>query len=189
MARNGVDYETVKHTAVKLLSQGIPPSVQKLRETLGTGSNTTLAMHLKAWREEQASQPVHHLPPTLPKELIGPVEVLWQTAIEQAQQQFVAYKSSMAEKFELAQLAQRESEQHYQQLKQAHQQLHEAHEQQQADNENKCVALLRMRFGRRDPSAPFALARRLYHAAAVRVTGATCTSHTAHRLSHDSTPA
>ena len=53
----------------------------------------------------------------------------------------------------------------------------------------KCVALLRMRFGRRDPSAPFALARRLYHAAAVRVTGATCTSHTAHRLSHDSTPA
>ena len=46
-----------------------------------------------------------------------------------------------------------------------------------------------MRFGRRDPSAPFALARRLYHAAAVRVTGATCTSHTAHRLSHDSTPA
>ena len=54
---------------------------------------------------------------------------------------------------------------------------------------DKCVALLRMRFGRRDPSAPFALARRLYHAAAVRVTGATCTSHTAHRLSHDSTPA
>ena len=51
---------------------------------------------------------------------------------------------------------------------------------------SKCVALLRMRFGRRDPSAPFALARRLYHAAAVRVTGATCTSHTAHRLSHDS---
>ena len=55
--------------------------------------------------------------------------------------------------------------------------------------DGKRVALLRMRFGRRDPSAPFALARRLYHAAAVRVTGATCTSHTAHRLSHDSTPA
>ena len=55
------------------------------------------------------------------------------------------------------------------------------------DDVVKCVALLRMRFGRRDPSAPFALARRLYHAAAVRVTGATCTSHTAHRLSHDST--
>ena len=58
-----------------------------------------------------------------------------------------------------------------------------------ASRSDKRVALLRMRFGRRDPSAPFALARRLYHAAAVRVTGATCTSHTAHRLSHDSTPA
>ena len=32
MSRPGVDYETVKQTAVKLLSQGIAPSVQKIRE-------------------------------------------------------------------------------------------------------------------------------------------------------------
>ena len=55
MARHGVDYETVKHTAIKLLSQGSAPSVQKLRDVLGTGSNTTLAKHLNRWREEFAT--------------------------------------------------------------------------------------------------------------------------------------
>jgi DNA repair exonuclease SbcCD ATPase subunit len=110
MAR-GVDYETVKHTAVKLLSQGISPSVQKLRETLGTGSNTTLATHLNRWREEQANKQVHHLPETMPKELITTFEVLWQTAMEHAQQQFTVYKTDIEDQLELAQLDQREQAQ------------------------------------------------------------------------------
>ena len=110
MAR-GIDYETVKHTAVKLLSQGISPSVQKLREALGTGSNTTLAAHLNRWREEQANKQVHHLPETMPKELINTFEVLWQTAMEHAQQQFTAYKTDIEDQLELAQLDQREQAQ------------------------------------------------------------------------------
>ena len=80
MARPGVNYETIKHAAVKLLSQGIAPSVQKIRETLGTGSNTTIAEYLKVWRDEYAQKTIHHLPATLPKELITSIEVLWQTA-------------------------------------------------------------------------------------------------------------
>ena len=54
MARIGVDYETIKQAAIKLLSQGIAPSVQKIREVLGTGSNTTIAEYLKVWRDEYA---------------------------------------------------------------------------------------------------------------------------------------
>jgi hypothetical protein len=42
MAKLGVDYETIKQAAVKLLSQRLAPSVQKIREVLGTGSNTTI---------------------------------------------------------------------------------------------------------------------------------------------------
>jgi len=56
MKRPGVDYETVKYTAVKLLSQGTAPSVQKIREVLGTGSNTTIAEHLRIWRDEYAKK-------------------------------------------------------------------------------------------------------------------------------------
>lgn len=92
MARLGGDYETVKQTAVKLLSQGMAPSVQKIREVLGTGSNTTIAEHLKIWREEYAQKTIHHLTTNMPKELISVFEVLWQTAMEQAQNQLAEFK-------------------------------------------------------------------------------------------------
>ena len=94
MARLGVDYETIKQAAVKLLSQGIAPSVQKIREVLGTGSNTTIAEHLKVWRDEYAKKTIHHLPANMPKELISAFEVLWQTAMEQAQNQLAEYKKA-----------------------------------------------------------------------------------------------
>lgn len=95
MSRNGVDYETVKQTAIKLLSQGTAPSVQKIREVLGTGSNTTIAEHLKVWRNEYAKKTIHHLPANMPKELISVFEVLWQTAIEQAGQQLTSIKEEL----------------------------------------------------------------------------------------------
>ena len=102
MPRLGIDYETVKQTSVKLLSQGIAPSVQKIREVLGTGSNTTIAGHLKVWREEYAQKTIHHLPANIPKELISAFEVLWQTAMEQAQNQLAEYKCTIENERETA---------------------------------------------------------------------------------------
>jgi hypothetical protein len=100
MPRVGIDYETVKQTAIKLLSQGIAPSVQKIREVLGTGSNTTIAEHLKVWRGEYANKKIHHLPDNLPKELISAMEVLWQIAMEQASHQLAAIKTDLSEQQE-----------------------------------------------------------------------------------------
>jgi chromosome segregation ATPase len=110
MARVGVDYETIKHAAVKLLSQGIAPSVQKIRETLGTGSNTTIAEHLKVWRDEYAKKAIHHLPANMPKELISTFEVLWQTAMEHAQNQLAAYKLTVESEQETALQVKRDAE-------------------------------------------------------------------------------
>lgn len=95
MARPGITEDTVKHSANKLLSQGIAPSVQKIRETLGTGSNTTIAQYLKIWREEYETKQVHYLPTHMPKELISTFEVLWQTAMEHAAKQLEAIKAEL----------------------------------------------------------------------------------------------
>jgi chromosome segregation ATPase len=100
MARIGVNYETVKHTAIKLLSQGESPSVQKIREVLGTGSNTTIAQYLKVWREDHKNKEIHHLPANMPKELIAAIEVLWQAAMEQAQNQLVVIKQDLDKRSE-----------------------------------------------------------------------------------------
>lgn len=97
MARVGIQYADVKHTVIQLLAQGIAPSVQKIRDKLGTGSNTTIAEHLQTWREEYASQTIHHLPANMPPELISAIEVLWQTAMEQANQKLSAIKQELTE--------------------------------------------------------------------------------------------
>lgn len=95
MARHGVDFETVKQAALKLLSKGVSPSVQRIRELLGTGSNSTIAEHLKIWREQHAAKKVHHLPASIPEELINTFETLWQTAMEHAEQHLTDVKESL----------------------------------------------------------------------------------------------
>ncbi len=100
MARHGVDYESVKQAALKLLSKGTSPSVQKVRELLGTGSNTTIAEHLKYWREEHAAKKVHHLPASIPEELIATFETLWQTAMEHAEQHLANVKATLEDREE-----------------------------------------------------------------------------------------
>lgn len=95
MARHGVDFETVKQAALKLLSKGISPSVQRIRELLGTGSNSTIADHLKVWREQHAAKKVHHLPASLPPELIASFETLWQTAMEHAEKHLSDVKEAL----------------------------------------------------------------------------------------------
>jgi len=86
------------------------PSVQKIREVLGTGSNTTIAEHLKDWREEYAKKKIHHLPANMPKELISTFEVLWQTAQEQAQNQLAEYKQVVESEREEALQKEREAD-------------------------------------------------------------------------------
>lgn len=95
MARHGVDFETVKQAALKLLSKGISPSVQRIRELLGTGSNSTIAEHLKIWREQHAAKKVHHLPASIPQELINTFETLWQTAMEYAEKHLTDVKEAL----------------------------------------------------------------------------------------------
>ena len=95
MPRIGVDYDTVKQTAVKLLSQGNTPSVQKIRDVLGTGSHTTIAEHLKVWRQEYANQQIQYLPANMPQELIAAMETLWQVAMAQATQQLTEVKADL----------------------------------------------------------------------------------------------
>lgn len=95
MARHGVDFESVKQAALKLLSKGISPSTQKIRELLGTGSHTTIAEHLKIWRVTHAAKKVHHLPATIPEALIVTFETLWQTAMEHAEKNLADVKAAL----------------------------------------------------------------------------------------------
>ncbi|NJN46087.1 MAG: hypothetical protein HC808_05950 [Candidatus Competibacteraceae bacterium] len=84
MARPGIGYEEVKAAAVKLLEQGVNPSIQRVRELLGTGSNSTIAEHLKRWQQECTERPHLAVPAAVPEAFANVVESFWQVALEHA---------------------------------------------------------------------------------------------------------
>ncbi len=55
MARPGISYEDILEAITKLEAQGITPSINNVRDTVGRGSPTTISKFLKQWREERAT--------------------------------------------------------------------------------------------------------------------------------------
>lgn len=55
MARPGISYEDILEAIAKLEAQGITPSINNVRDTVGRGSPTTISKFLKQWREEHTN--------------------------------------------------------------------------------------------------------------------------------------
>lgn len=88
MARSGICYEEVKNAAETLLGRGLHPTIQRIREQLGTGSNTTISEHLKRWQQEIAEAPKAILPPNIPDEVMTALEPFWKIAVHHAEVAF-----------------------------------------------------------------------------------------------------
>ncbi len=92
MARPGVTYFDISRAAEALKAQGSEPTIDRVREQLGTGSKSTIAPLLKQWRSNNESN-VPEAETGLPADLINAVKSLRdsiqeasQKAIEQAKQ-------------------------------------------------------------------------------------------------------
>lgn len=72
MARGGITYTEVDEAARYLQGLGRNPTLDAIRERLGTGSRTTLAEHLKRWKSLQADGEGR-----LPQPLLALVTGLW----------------------------------------------------------------------------------------------------------------
>ena len=88
MARSGIQYEDVREAAESLLSRGLSPTIQRVREVLGTGSNTTISEHLKRWQQRLAEAPRAILPPAIPEAVMSALDAFWKTAVQQAETAF-----------------------------------------------------------------------------------------------------
>ncbi len=102
MARPGVEYDDVARVARQLVSQGESPSVQKVRDRLKTGSNTTIAMHLKAWRASLAASKSPALPESVPEDLMNPLDDFWSLAVAKAESNYQKYKEELEAKMAAA---------------------------------------------------------------------------------------
>ncbi|WHN64546.1 DNA-binding protein [Cysteiniphilum sp. QT6929] len=67
MARPGISYEDILEAITKLEAEGMTPSINNVRDTVGRGSPTTISKFLKQWREERATDQTAAQPATIHK--------------------------------------------------------------------------------------------------------------------------
>lgn len=92
MARLGVTYQDIANAADQLVGQGKQPTIELIRNLLGTGSTTTIANHLRKWRLEQDGSTSVAIKENLPTEFISVMKGLWQRLQAHADNQVAANK-------------------------------------------------------------------------------------------------
>ena len=84
MARYGISKQAVFTAADYLTSQGKEPTIEQIRLILKTGSNSTIAAHLREWRVAQSDEPALSLTTEMPDELVMMIKGLWERISSQA---------------------------------------------------------------------------------------------------------
>ena len=97
MARSGIRYEEVQAAAETLLGRGLNPTIQRVREVLGTGSNTTISEHLKNWQQQLAEAPKVILPPAIPEAVAAALDAFWKLAVQHAEAAFEQQRTIAAQ--------------------------------------------------------------------------------------------
>jgi chromosome segregation ATPase len=77
MARIGISKQAVFAAANQLISQCKEPTIEQIRLILKTGSNSTIAGHLRHWRALQTENETQTLTDGLPHEIVLQVRQLW----------------------------------------------------------------------------------------------------------------
>ncbi|MGP9766420.1 DNA-binding protein [Halomonas sp. AOP13-D3-9] len=92
MARNGIQYSDVQQAIDTLQARGDTPSVQRIRDVLGTGSFTTISDHFRQWRSEREQNRDVPPPRGVPEVVVTMASELWREAQEVANQTLLHYR-------------------------------------------------------------------------------------------------
>jgi hypothetical protein len=96
MGRTGIGAHAIHEAAAKLQAKGRTPTVDSVRESLGTGSKTTIANHLRDWKAEQGAG-LGNLPAGLQKSVAALWESLQIEATERIHQGELSHKAEKAQ--------------------------------------------------------------------------------------------
>lgn len=103
MARQGIQYQDVQQAIDELKSRGDLPSVQRIRDLLGTGSYTTINEHLRTWRQEtQITNPQDNSDTQPPASVNHLTDALWRKACQLAEENLAKHHQQADEKVQQA---------------------------------------------------------------------------------------
>ncbi len=94
MARQGISKEQVYTAAAELREEGTAPTVQAVRERIGSGSFSTINTHLSEWKTENAAQAVADIP-DMPEKIEAAFKQIWTTATRSAQEGFDTQREAL----------------------------------------------------------------------------------------------
>ncbi len=89
MGRAGVTLFDIENAIQQLQGRGKAPTVDNIRELLGTGSKSTIIQHLKSWKSKNTEAQGK-----LPGELLSLVTGLWERLNQQADQRIIDIETS-----------------------------------------------------------------------------------------------
>lgn len=90
MSRTGITFEEVKKAIAELQGRQKNPTVDAIREILGTGSKSTIARYLREWRAQHGLS--NDSDGRLPSDLLGIVNGLWDALQNKANEQINRYR-------------------------------------------------------------------------------------------------
>jgi len=94
MARQGITVEQVFTAADELRDEGISPTVQTVRERIGSGSFSTINTHLGEWKAQNAAQAVADIP-DMPDKVQAAFTQIWATAARAAREGFETQREAL----------------------------------------------------------------------------------------------
>lgn len=95
MARPCVTYYDIANAASLILESGENPTIDKVRQKLGSGSNSTIANHLKQWKEENMPTTSMVANTTIPASLLSQIQSLWDNLKEEARKNIEQTQSEL----------------------------------------------------------------------------------------------
>ncbi len=88
MARPGVSYFDVAQAANAIQATNKYPTIDLVRQKLGTGSNSTIAAHLKQWKSAHMPTVSGVQKTTIPPELVSQLQSFWEELRASAKSEF-----------------------------------------------------------------------------------------------------
>lgn len=102
MARPGVSFYDVANAASILLEKGENPTIDKVRQKIGSGSNSTIANHLKQWKEENMPTTSLVANTTIPANLLSQIQSLWDHLKEEAKKNVEHTQNELAAQLDIS---------------------------------------------------------------------------------------
>src|SRR3990167_2129061 len=86
MSRPGISYNDVATAAQQLSDQAKNPTIEQIRLILGTGSSTTIAYHLRRWKETRTNSDHGSVSNHIPLELTSAIKGVWEQLAQHAEE-------------------------------------------------------------------------------------------------------